>query len=149
MTVSLRFEVESRRLRSFSTQVFKYLKNKPLESFRRSAQFLQILTAEKDGLVEVSIDLPEDAADKFVHELTEIYTATSGDAGEQSSVAEAWVELRSEIVQAAVQGHLIPAAQTWARNHTQEEEEEFVGATCRQKLYNVRSFTPADKEYLC
>jgi transcription elongation factor SPT6 len=46
-----------------------------------------------------------------------------------------------------VHSHLVPSAQTWARNYLQEEEEEFVGNICRLKLRQVRCFdsSPEDK----
>lgn len=114
-------------------QAFKYLRNKPLSLFLRSPQFLQILTAEKEDLVEARIELPEAAVDKFYEDLHQYYTTDLS-----SSVAEAWNEVRREILHTAVHNHLVPSAQTWARNYLQEEEEEFVGNICRMKLGQVR-----------
>lgn len=114
------------------SQVFKYLLNKPYHLFKRSAQFLQIVTAEREGLVESSITLPQPAIDNFITTLSRAYLSDL-----TSSTAEAWNALRLEILQAAVREHLLPHGEVWAKNKLQEEEEELVGKQCASRLRHV------------
>lgn len=52
-------------------------------------------------------------------------------------MAEAWNEIRVEVLNDAIDNHLLPAAQIWARNSLKEEQEEFVGRACASKLISV------------
>lgn len=115
-------------------QTFKYLEEKPIGAFQRSAQFLQILSAEAEGLVTCTVVLPAAAADKLIADLCKMYKSDYS-----SAIAEAWNEVREEIIRSAVKDHLAPGAETWARNLLQEEEEDFVGKQCAAKLDQVRS----------
>lgn len=113
-------------------QAFKYLLKKPYNMFQRSAQFLQILTAEREGLVNSTISLPDKIVSQFMNALSRAYLSDM-----TSSVAEAWNTVRSEILEAVVNEFLLPHGQTWAKNRLQEEEEEFIGKVCNHKLLEV------------
>ena len=125
-----------RWLTLFTPQTFKYLEQKPVGAFHRSAQFLQILSAEAEGLVKCTVVLPDAASDKLISDLGAMYKSDYS-----SAIAEAWNGTREDIIRMAVKEHLAPAAEVWARNLLQEEEEEFVGKQCAAKLDQVRSLS--------
>lgn len=120
---------------SMSPQAFKYLKDKPIQLFLRSPQFLQIRAAESEGLVKSEVFLPKNAEGRFQNELQKLYHSDYS-----SSIAEAWNSVREEIINTAVKEHLFTAGETWARNYIQEEEEDFIGRQCSSKLDQVSSF---------
>ena len=101
---------------------------------QRSSQFLQILSAEKDGLVECRLVLPSRASDRFMEQLKEVYISEA-----ETSVAEAWNALRTSVLDAVVNEQLMPAAEQWAKTWLQEEEERYVGEICSLRLYQVSS----------
>ncbi|KAK4704537.1 transcription elongation factor SPT6, partial [Phenoliferia sp. Uapishka_3] len=107
---------------------FKYLKNKPIVHMYRTAQFLQILSAEEEDLVKCSVLLPDDASRKFLGDLQKMYKSDY-----VSSAAEEWNKVRESILEEAV-GILVEGAQLWARNLIIEAEEEFVGNLCAFRL---------------
>ncbi|KAK4053287.1 Transcription elongation factor spt6 [Microbotryomycetes sp. JL221] len=117
---------------------FKYLNNKPLNLLQRSSQFLQILSAEKEGLVECRIRLPEQALTRFMDQMKEVYL----DEDTSSSVGESWNTFRQSVLDAAFHDHLIPGAEQWARTWLLEEEEQFVGEVCADKLYHRINVSP-------
>ncbi|KAK4048952.1 Transcription elongation factor spt6 [Microbotryomycetes sp. JL201] len=116
---------------------FKYLNEKPLTQLLRTSQFLQIMTAEKDGLVECRLRLPERAYERYCDQLKEIYITDA-----DSSVADAWNAFRQTVLDAAIDEHIIPAAEQWAKTWLQEEEERFVGELCSSKLYQRINVAP-------
>lgn len=83
-----------------------------------------------------TIFLPPLAYNKLLSELKKLYLSDF-----TSSVAEAWNNLRVEILEAALKNHLLPAAASWARNMLKEEEEEFVGRNCFLKLESVSCYS--------
>ncbi|GJN91007.1 hypothetical protein Rhopal_004021-T1 [Rhodotorula paludigena] len=109
---------------------FKYLKNKPVKEFLRSPQWMQILAAEAEGLVHVSIDLPQSAFDQFFGELAKVYLSDY-----TSALADEWNALRRDILDDAVRNLLVPHAASWARNMLKEEGEDFIGQACQRKLF--------------
>ncbi|KAM0753127.1 transcription elongation factor Spt6 [Meredithblackwellia eburnea MCA 4105] len=108
---------------------FMYLQGKPIDLMYRSTQFLQILSAEQEGLVKSSVYVFQDAHRKFVDDLTKMYTSDY-----VSKLAESWNNLRTEILEEAIKDHLMPAAELWARNMIVEEEEDFLSSQCAAKL---------------
>ncbi|KDE06243.1 hypothetical protein MVLG_03402 [Microbotryum lychnidis-dioicae p1A1 Lamole] len=117
--------------------VFKYLKGRPVSTLLRSAMFLQILAAEGDDLVKCRITLPGAALNRFMEDLTKIYTSDY-----TSTVAEEWNKFRSEILTTVVQEHLLPFGERWARTYLREEEEDFVGRACKSKLEDRINVAP-------
>ncbi|GJE87155.1 transcription elongation factor Spt6 [Phanerochaete sordida] len=109
---------------------FKYLREKHVVDMLQSAQFLQILEAEAQHLVTVTITLPADVKGDFERRLTDAFSADAyTDAG------RAWNAERLRVVQETLEQHLIPAAVKWTREWIREEEEEFL---CRECAYSLR-----------
>lgn len=74
-------------------------------------QFLNILEAESQHLVTVSITLPHESKAEFERDLNDAYASDS-----YSDAAKAWNEERSRVVQEAMDQHLIPHGSKWTAN---------------------------------
>lgn len=94
-----------------------------------SPQFLNILAAETEHLITVSITIPHDAKASFERKLNEAFTSDSF-----SDAARAWNEERSRVVQDVLDQHLIPAGVKWAREYVREEAEDFLAGRCGLQL---------------
>lgn len=121
-------------------QAFKYLADKPRAAFEGSSQFLQILAAEADLLVTVSVHLPPRAASSLEEGLGRLYTTDY-----TSAVAQQWNDLRREVLHTALNHHLLPAAGKWMRDFLKEEQEEFVLRQCGESLEQVRSSSSSNR----
>ncbi|GAA5947807.1 hypothetical protein JCM3765_001092 [Sporobolomyces pararoseus] len=108
---------------------FKYLREKPVHDFARSPQWLQILAAEAEGLVTVSVTLPQNIRDFIVRELANYYLSdyTSG-------LADEWNDLRTDILKQALQEFLLPLGEQWMRTTLKEEAEELVMMAIKRRL---------------
>lgn len=113
-------------------QAFKYLDQKPVDRFRYSFQFLEILAAEADKHVTSSITLRPAHAEKWLEDLKKIYNSDY-----TSSIAEEWNTIRSDVLEMAVNMHMLPSAELWMRNKLKDEAEEFVGSECARQLGSV------------
>lgn len=98
-----------------------------------SAQFLNILAAEKEHLVTVSIFLPPDAKSQFERRLNDAFASDSF-----SDTAKAWNEERAKVVQEVLEQYLIPVGIKWTREYIREEVEDFLAARCGASLRSVR-----------
>ena len=96
-------------------------------------QFLQILAAESEHLVTVSISLSPLAQEQFENLLND--ACTSDAFGESSKL---WNEERRQAVHDAVEQHLIPAGRKWVRDYLREEIEDAMANKCGTALYEVR-----------
>lgn len=110
-------------------QSFKYLLDKPIEPLVRSAQFLQILAAEGEGLIVVDIHIQKESLRKLTQEFYNVYLSdlTSADA-------TAWNKIREEVIMEVLQQHLLPLGARWTREWLKEVEEEFICARCAARL---------------
>lgn len=110
-------------------QAFKYLLDKPIDRLLESAQFLQILAAEGEGLVTVDIHVKKEALRKLTQEFYNVYLSdlTSADA-------TAWNKIREEIIMEMLQMHLLPLGARWTRDWLKEMEEEYVCTRCAARL---------------
>jgi transcription elongation factor SPT6 len=110
-------------------QAFKYLLDKPIEQFQRSAQFLQILAAEGEGLVTVDIHIEKEPLRKLTQEFYSVYLSdlTSADA-------TAWNKIREDIIMEMLQLHVLPLGARWAREWLKDVEEEWVVGRCTSRL---------------
>ncbi|KAI9064455.1 transcription elongation factor Spt6 [Trametes sanguinea] len=108
---------------------FKYLLNKPATEMLQSPQFLNILAAESEHLVTVSITLRPEAKAHFERKLNDAFASDSF-----SDTARAWNEERSRIVQEALEQHLIPIGIKWTREWIREETEDYLAKQCAQSL---------------
>jgi transcription elongation factor SPT6 len=97
-----------------------------------STQFLNILTAEAEHLVIISIFLPPDAKSTFERRLNDAFASDSF-----SDAARAWNEERSRIVQDVLDQHLIPAGVKWTREYIREEVENYLAGRCGLELRKV------------
>lgn len=113
-------------------QTFKFLTNKPANAFAASPQWLHILKAEEEGLIEISFDVAESQIGGFSGALERCCIST--DYGE---VATKWNELRKEICQELVKDHLIPMGSKWVKEYLRSQAEDFVAEHCRQELEYV------------
>ncbi|KAG6845335.1 hypothetical protein H0H87_010792 [Tephrocybe sp. NHM501043] len=102
-------------------QSFKYLHNKPIHELLDSPQFLNILQAESEHLVTISIQLLPDDKSMFERKLNEAFASDSF-----SDAARAWNEERSRVVHEVLEEHLIPAGAKWTREYIREEVEDFL-----------------------
>jgi transcription elongation factor SPT6 len=98
--------------------------------------WLQLISAESQGLMNVDVHLPKSSFDNLRSSLNDGYTSDY----ENSGAARAWNDIRKDIILEALEDHLGPIGASWLRNYLTEEEEEFVGRTCHDALANVSSF---------
>jgi transcription elongation factor SPT6 len=100
-----------------------------------SEQFLYILEAEAQHLVNVSITLPSHIRGAFERRLSDAFASDS-----YSDTARAWNEERLRVVQETLQQHLIPNAIKWTREWVREEAEEALCKKCADTLRSVCRF---------
>lgn len=106
--------------------------------FKNIPQFLHMLKAEEEGLINIVIEVMDTEVQQFTGTL--VRCVRSMDYGEISS---AWNELREEICQDVVQNHLVPAAAKWVKEHLRGKAEEFVAERCRMELEFVSHLLPS------
>ncbi len=88
-----------------------------------------MLKAEEEGLITISIDVPDEQIRDFAGTL--VRCVRSNDYGE---VASAWNTLREDICQDAVRKYYVPAAARWVKEYMRSEAEDFVAERCRLEL---------------
>lgn len=98
-----------------------------------SPQYLQILTAEAEHLVNVSIFLPPSALAIFEKALTD---AICSDGFNDS--ARDWNMERSRVIHEVLEQHLVPVAAKWTREYLREEVEDYLAYRCGEELRKVR-----------
>lgn len=114
-------------------QNIKYLYNKPISEMLQSTQFINILSAEEDLLVTVSITIPSSEKQILQNKLAEAFASDSF-----SDTARAWNEERALIAQEAVEMHLLPGGVKWIREHVRDEVLDYLAKACGDALYEVR-----------
>ena len=101
----------------------------------QSAQFLHILSAEAEHLINVEITLPAEVVSQFERQLMDAFSSDAyTDAG------RAWNLERLRVVQETLEQHLIPASVKWTREWIREEAEEYL---CRECAYTLREVSCA------
>ncbi|KAF8654136.1 hypothetical protein AX16_003667 [Volvariella volvacea WC 439] len=108
---------------------FKYLYNKSIKDMLETSQFLNILTAESEHLVTVSIFLPSDLKTQFERRLTDAFASDAF-----SDSARAWNEERMRVVQEVLEQHLLPAGVKWTWEYLREEVEDYLATQCAEHL---------------
>ncbi|PFH54298.1 hypothetical protein AMATHDRAFT_135887 [Amanita thiersii Skay4041] len=108
---------------------FKYLYRKSIREMLESPQFLHILAAENEHLVNIVINLPTQAVNDLERRLNDAFASDSF-----SEAARAWNAERLRVVQEVIQQHLIPAGTRWAREYLREEVEDYLAAQCASRL---------------
>lgn len=96
-------------------------------------QYLQILAAETEGHVTSTITLNEGRTNSLIEDLQRIYHSDYN-----SAIVEAWNQIRTSILEAAVMKNLIPAAAAWMKNKLRELAETVVSTACTRHLDTVR-----------
>lgn len=97
-----------------------------------TSQFLNILAAEREHLVTLTITLPNEAKGQFERDLNESFASDS-----YSDTAKAWNEERSRVVQEVLEHHLIPVGAKWTREWIREEVEDMLAIRCGNILREV------------
>lgn len=112
-----------------------------------TAQLLQILAAEAEHLVSVSIFLPHESKSDLEQKLNNAFSSDNF-----SEAARAWNIERSHIVQDVIEQHFIFLGSKWVREYLREEVEDFLAQSCAAKLrkvcfvYFVRSLLLTDQQ---
>ncbi len=97
--------------------------------FKDTPQFLHMLKAEEEGLINIAIEVMETETQQFAG--TMVRCVRSMDYGE---ISTAWNELREEVCQDVVRSHLVPGAAKWVKEHLRGEAEDFGADQCRMEL---------------
>lgn len=104
--------------------------NKPVDQLSsRTAQFLQILAAENEGLVTIDIHIQRDSLRALTQDF---YTAYLSDS--QSETDRAWNKIREDVVVEALQNHLLPMGARWTKDWLKEAAEDNVCSRAASKL---------------
>ena len=123
---------------------FKFLTNKPVPEFRNSPQFLHMLKAEEEGLIRITVEVPDDQIGPFRNAL--IRCVESKEYGE---VADAWNKEREKVCDAVVKD-LFLSISKWTKESMRTWAEEWVAEACRQELefrVNVRPYATPEMEH--
>ncbi|KAK0547552.1 Transcription elongation factor spt6 [Tilletia horrida] len=142
---------------------FKYLKNKPIPEFTRThkeevpaasegehvkdppligqVQYLLMLEAESKLLVKIDISLPSQEVSDFTKKLAFFWNSEGN-----SEVAQKWNELRTDIIQTAVEDILLPMGRTWVKDQLADECREWLGQACEDAVYNRINQAPYQSE---
>lgn len=125
----------------------KFLKNKPVGRIQ-GEQFLNIVNAEKDKLLEVRFSIePVDSFDKknpmspYYESLKALYYSDFS-----SIVTKEWNDQREEAVRNAMDKYLMPTFERQLRERLIEEAQEKIIKTSCEKLHswlNVAPYSPA------
>ncbi|TFK29990.1 transcription elongation factor SPT6 [Coprinopsis marcescibilis] len=108
---------------------FKYLYRKKVKDMMDSSQFLLILAAEAELLVNVSMFLPPHTLATFEKRISDAICSDSF-----SESAKAWNAERNRVVQEVLEQHLIPVGIKWTREWLREEVEDCLALKCGTQL---------------
>lgn len=108
---------------------FKYLCRKDIKDMLESSQFLHILAAEAEHLVNVNIHLPTHAVNDFERRLNDAFASDSF-----SDAARAWNAERLRVVQDVIQQHLVPTGTKWTKEYLRGEVEDYLASRCASYL---------------
>ncbi|CAE6414499.1 unnamed protein product [Rhizoctonia solani] len=116
---------------------FKFIVEKPIESLISSPQYLHILSAESELLLNVTIT----ATRSRIHEITtSLENAYASDSFSDS--AKAWNEQRRAVISEALEKHLIPQAITWTKEWLREEVEDYLANKAAEQLERRVNMAP-------
>jgi transcription elongation factor SPT6 len=116
---------------------FKYLTNKPIHKFN-DGQFLQIIQAENDGLLTISIKVEEEV--RLLEDMTKFICNDN-----MSELASLWNEQRKKIALRAAKDILFPHALNWMKKVLSEKASDYISARCQialEKRINMSPFKP-------
>lgn len=113
---------------------FKYLNEKPLYKFH-DAQFLQILQAEKQGLV--TLDLSVEESEKFIDDCkSKVVTRSSS----------LWDEQRSLVIEQAMKQIVFPAVVAYHKDKISQVARENLAYECQMALQSKINVAPYKPE---
>lgn len=102
--------------------------------------FTQMLAAEAEGLVEISIDLPARERDAVHRQLMDFWDCPYKDGDE---IGEAWSDFKLQITEAAFNTLLLPKATEWLKDELRQTSEDNICQRCQDELERVRYFLRA------
>lgn len=126
---------------------FKYLLNKPVEDLRLTHKFLNILAAEANHFVTVSITMLDDEKSDLENDLATAFISDSF-----SDTVNAWNAERRRIIAETMDQHLMPHGAKWTREWLREEVEDLLARQCGETLreridvapFKVDDFQPGE-----
>ncbi|WFD25267.1 Transcription elongation factor spt6 [Malassezia nana] len=109
---------------------FKFLRAKPVSAVLQNAsQFLQMVQAEEERLVTLTLRLPFEMATKLERRLQEQFVSDG-----MSAVSQSWNEQRTAVVEEACASFLLPLGRMWTHEWLVEECREALLRYCEQGL---------------
>ncbi|ORX55479.1 transcription elongation factor Spt6 [Piromyces finnis] len=125
---------------------FKYITGKPIKEYStgepiNKVVFLQIVKAEKEGLVTTSIHLENED-----QRIDSIYEHIVND--NYNEVAKAWNELRKEVLEKALKDILFPITSDWLKAKIINDACIIVADHCMGKLENSITKAPYNEKIL-
>ncbi|KAI1293803.1 Transcription elongation factor SPT6 [Halotydeus destructor] len=108
----------------------KYLKNKPIKEFANDS-FLQLLIAEKDGLLKVTVTIDkQDDDNPYLKKAIDYYQ----DKSSFSDVVKRWNEERKKVIETAFKTFLYPSMEKEVKAKMRQEAIEAIIQKCADKL---------------
>ncbi|XP_076452893.1 transcription elongation factor SPT6-like [Babylonia areolata] len=122
----------------------KYMRNKPVKDLK-DEQFLKLVQAETDGLVEISVSIDEEEPSanttSYFEEVRQLYYRD-----EFSHLVQQWNIQRSEALKRALEKVLYPQMEKELREKMVAEAKEGILAACSRKLYGWLKIAPYQPE---
>jgi len=103
-----------------------------VEDLRSAHQFLNILAAEANHFVTVTITLSDDEKSDFENELSSAFVSDSF-----SDTVNAWNAERRRVITETIEQHLLPHGAKWTREWLREEVEDLLSRRCGETLREV------------
>lgn len=131
-TTSVLLTHQCREVLLIGLQNFKYLTDKPIIAFQQTPQFLHMLQAEEEGLIDIVINASDEQIASFADTLVR---CCQNDA--YGDISKEWNALREGICQDLTRRLLVPMGAKWLREHLRGQAEDFVAELCRRELEYV------------
>lgn len=130
---------------------FKFLTNKPVSRLE-GEQFLHLINAEKDKLLDVKFSIeaiPSDTSDSRRQAVSPYYESLKAlyYSDFSSIVTKEWNDTREEAVRSAMDKHLLPCIEKQLREKLTKEAQDKIIKKCCDKLknwLNVAPYAPAN-----
>lgn len=103
-----------------------------MEDLHSTHQFLNILSAEANHFVTVTITLSDDEKNDFENELSSAFVSDSF-----SDTVNAWNAERRRVITETIEQHLFPHGAKWTREWLREEVEDLLARRCGETLREV------------
>eukprot|EP00873_Tetraselmis_striata_P037857 jgi/Tetstr1/458121/TSEL_044613.t1 len=118
--------------------VVKRLRNKPLKKFEASEQYMSIKMAESEGLIKVTLDVPEDSFQRDVMDkLSSLYISEG-----VSLMCQEWNQIRKQMLLEAVKEHLWPTMVRETRAQLEADAQSEVLTGYSSQLWKLASAPP-------